>query len=67
MQISTIAWGMRSPPSLGPSRTNNLKTLKNAPPRLARMLGVPIVHGSYAGPFNDFYSPGLPDVPDDST
>lgn len=50
-----------------PLRAFNLKMLKNAPPRLARMLGVPVVHGSHAGPFNGFYSPDLPDVPYDST
>jgi predicted amidohydrolase len=50
-----------------PLRADNLKMLKDAPPRLARMLGVPVVHGSHAGPFNGFYSPDLPDVPYDST
>lgn len=49
-----------------PLRADNLKMLQNSPPRLARMLGVPVVHGSHAGPFNGFYSPDLPDVPYDS-
>lgn len=49
-----------------PLRATNLKMLQEAPARLARMLGVPIVHGSHAGPFNGFYSPDLPDVPYDS-
>jgi len=35
--------------------------------RFARMLGVPVIHGSHAGPFNGFFSPELPDVAYDST
>jgi len=50
-----------------PLRADNLKMLKSSPPRLARMLGVPVVHASHAGPFHGFYSPELPDVPYDST
>jgi len=30
---------------------------------LARMLGVPVVHASHAGPFEGYDSPELPDVP----
>lgn len=45
----------------------NLKMLQNAPVRFARMLGVPVIHGSHAGPFNGFYSPDLPDVAYNST
>lgn len=46
-----------------PLRAVNLAMLKGTPPRLARMLGVPVVHGSHAGPFAGFDSPELPDVP----
>ncbi len=41
-------------------------TLRKAPPRLARLLGVPVVHASHAGPFHGFDSPELPDVAYDS-
>jgi hypothetical protein len=41
----------------------NLKMLQQAPVRMARMLGVPVIHGSHAGRFEGFYSPELPDVP----
>jgi predicted amidohydrolase len=44
-----------------------LAVARTAAPRLARMLGVPVVHGAHAGPFNGFYSPELPDVAYDST
>jgi len=50
-----------------PLRTANLKMLQDAAPRLARMLGVPVIHGSHAGRFNGFFSPDLPDVPYDSS
>ena len=40
----------------------NLKMLQQAPPRLAKMLGVPVIHGSQAGMFEGFFSPELPDV-----
>ncbi len=40
----------------------NLKMLQQAPPRMARMLGVPVIHGSHAGRFEGFFSPELPDV-----
>ena len=46
-----------------PLRADNLKMLRDAPVRCARMLGVPVVHGSHAGPFHGFFSPDLPDVP----
>lgn len=49
-----------------PLRTTNLHMLQQAPVRFARLLGVPVVHGSHAGPFNGFWSPDLPDVPYDS-
>ncbi len=49
-----------------PLRADNLKMLQEAPTRCARLLGVPVVHGSHAGPFNGFFSPDLPDVPYDS-
>ena len=45
-----------------PFRAANLAMARTAAPRLARMLGVPVVHGAHAGPFNGFYSPELPDV-----
>jgi predicted amidohydrolase len=41
----------------------NLKMLQEAPPRLAKMLGVPVIHGSQAGDFAGFFSPELPDIP----
>lgn len=46
-----------------PLRAVNLAMLQASPPRLARMLGVPVVHASHAGPFEGFDSPELPDVP----
>ena len=45
-----------------PLRRTNLDMLRQAPVELARMLGVPVVHGSHAGRFAGFYSPELPDV-----
>jgi len=45
-----------------PNRAVNLKMLQDAAPRMARMLGVPIVHGSHAGRFTAFREPELPDV-----
>lgn len=53
-------------PADSPLRADNLKMLRNAPPRLARMLGVPVVHASHAGRFSGFFSPALPDVAYDS-
>jgi predicted amidohydrolase len=50
-----------------PLRATNLTMLKEAPARFARMLGVPVIHGSHAGPFSGYWSPDLPDVPYDST
>jgi predicted amidohydrolase len=45
-----------------PLRADNLKMLKQAPVQMAKMLGVPVVHGSHAGRFEGFFSPELPDV-----
>lgn len=45
-----------------PRRADNLKMLKEAAPRMAKMLGVPVIHGSHAGNFKGFFSPSLPDV-----
>ena len=45
-----------------PYRAANLEMLQQAPVRMARMLGVPVVHGSHAGRFEGFFSPELPDV-----
>ena len=52
--------------SANPLRTTNLHMLQEAPVHFARLLGVPVIHGSHAGPFNGFWSPDLPDVPYDS-
>lgn len=41
----------------------NLKMLQQAPPQLAKMLGVPVIHGSHAGSFAGYFSPELPDIP----
>jgi len=49
-----------------PLRAVNLSMLQQTPPRLARMLGVPVVHASHAGRFQGFESPELPDVPYES-
>lgn len=49
-----------------PFRKANLEMLQQAPGRLARMLGVPVIHASHAGPFSGFDSPELPDVAYDS-
>jgi predicted amidohydrolase len=46
-----------------PLRAVNHDMLVEAPPRLARMLGVPVIHASHAGPFAGYDSPELPDVP----
>lgn len=53
-------------PADSPLRADNLKMLRDAPPRLARLLGVPVVHAAHAGPFSAFFSPTLPDVAYDS-
>jgi predicted amidohydrolase len=50
-----------------PRRTANLKMLQQAPVRMARMLGVPVIHGSHAGKFEGFFSPELADVSYNST
>jgi len=49
-----------------PLRAINLNMLRDAPVNCARILGVPVVHGSHAGPFEGFFSPDLADVPYDS-
>lgn len=54
-------------PADSPLRAGNLKILQNAPPAMARMLGVPVVHGAHAGRFSGYFSPSLPDVAYDST
>ncbi|MFN2310105.1 MAG: carbon-nitrogen hydrolase family protein [Gammaproteobacteria bacterium] len=46
-----------------PRRAVNLKMLQDAPVRMARMLGVPVIHGSHSGRFEGFFSPELSDVP----
>lgn len=50
-----------------PLRNVNLKMLQQTPVRFARLLGVPVIHGSHAGRFAGFFSPDLPDVPYDSS
>jgi predicted amidohydrolase len=45
-----------------PLRKINLGMLQQAPVRFARMLGVPVIHGSHAGAFEGFWGPDLPDV-----
>ncbi len=45
-----------------PRRAANLKMLRDAPVRMAQMLGVPVIHGSNAGRFEAYFSPELPDV-----
>lgn len=45
-----------------PLRDLNLKMLKEAAPRMARLLGVPCVHGSHTGRFTAFAEPDLPNV-----
>ena len=45
----------------------NLKMIQDAPPKMARMLGVPVIHGSHAGNFEGFFSPDLADVPYNSS
>ena len=49
-----------------PLRAVNLRMLQESGPHFARLLGVPVVHGSHAGRFHGFYSPDLPDVAYDS-
>jgi len=49
-----------------PFRSANLNMLQQAPALCARMLGVPVIHASHAGPFNGFFSPDLADLPYDS-
>lgn len=50
-----------------PFRKANKQMLREAPTRFARMLGVPVIHGSHAGHFEAFYSPEIPDVAYDSS
>jgi len=45
-----------------PRRAANKQMIREAAPRMARMLGVPVIHGSHAGRFEGFFSPELPDV-----
>lgn len=45
-----------------PRRAMNLKMLQQAPVHMAKMLGVPVIHGSHAGKFEAFFSPELADV-----
>lgn len=45
-----------------PYRKASLNMLQQAAPRMARMLGVPVIHGSHAGNFQGYFSPDLPDV-----
>lgn len=45
-----------------PRWAGNLAMLKQAPPNMAKMLGVPVIHGSHAGSFNGFFSPDLPNT-----
>ena len=45
-----------------PRWAGNLKMLQHAPPNMARMLGVPVIHGSHAGSFKGFFSPDLPNT-----
>jgi len=49
-------------PADHPLRDLNLKMLKDATPRMARLLGVPCVHGSHTGRFSAFAEPDLPNV-----
>jgi predicted amidohydrolase len=50
-----------------PRRADNLTMCQQAAPHMAKMLGVPVIHGSHAGHFNAFFSPSLPDVEYNST
>lgn len=54
-------------PADSPLWATNLRMLKTAPARFARMLGVPVIHGSHAGRFSGFWRPELPDVAYDSS
>ncbi len=49
-----------------PFRRANREMLRQAPGRMARMLGVPVIHAAHVGPFHGYDSPELPDVPYDS-
>jgi predicted amidohydrolase len=69
MIVSSSCWWTlpddASPDS--PRWAANLKMLQNAPPQLAKMLGVPVIHASHAGSFAGYFSPELPDVSYDSS
>lgn len=48
--------------SASPRWAGNLKMLREAPPHMAKILGVPVIHGSHAGNFEGFFSPDLPNT-----
>lgn len=50
-----------------PLRAANYKMMRDAAPRIARLLGVPVIHAAHAGRFSGFFGPDLPDVAYDST
>jgi predicted amidohydrolase len=41
---------------------DNLTMLQQAPQKMAKMLGVPVIHASHAGKFEGYFSPNLEDV-----
>lgn len=45
-----------------PYRADNQAMMRDAAPRMARMLGVPVIHGAHVGRFEGFFDPDLPDV-----
>lgn len=45
-----------------PRRAMNLKMLQQAPARMARLLGTPVIHASHCGPFEGFFSTEIPDI-----
>ena len=45
----------------------NLKMMREAIPRMARMLGVPVVHAAHVGRFEGYFNPDIPDVPYNSS
>jgi predicted amidohydrolase len=50
-----------------PYRKASLTMLQQAAPRMAKMLGVAVIHGSHAGHFGGYFSPELADVPYNSS
>jgi predicted amidohydrolase len=54
-------------PADSPRRADNLRMCRQAPVRMARLLGVPVVHGAHVGEFKGFFSPELADVAYNST